>query len=98
MNFTFHPEAEVELDAAIEYYEGRESGLGYGLAVAVYAAIGQVISLPEAWPVIDGDVRRFLIRRFPYGILYTEEDDEIYIVAVMHLHRHPDYWKHRLAW
>ncbi len=36
-----------------------------------------------------------IVKRFPYGILYSEEESGIYIIAVMHLHRFPDYWKHR---
>ncbi len=46
--------------------------------------------------MIVGEIRRSLIRRFPYEILYAEEDKEIFIVAVMHLHRDPEYWKHRI--
>jgi len=44
----------------------------------------------------DGDIRRCLTNRFPYGILYSIESDRIFILAVMHLHRDPDYWKHRM--
>ncbi len=95
MSFAFHPEAEAELNEAIEYYEDIEPGLGYDFAMEVYYAIQRAVSLPKAWPVIDGDVRRSLVSRFPYGVLYSEEYEGIYIVAVMPLHRHPDYWKHR---
>ncbi len=95
MNFAFHPEAEAELNEAIEYYEEREPGLGYDFAIEVYSAIQRAVSLPKAWPVIDSDIRRSLVRRFPYGILYSEENEEIHIIATMHLNRHPDYWKSR---
>jgi hypothetical protein len=95
MSFAFHPEAEVEFNEAIEYYEQIESGLGYDFAVEVYSTIQRSVSLPKAWPVIEGEIRRSLVKRFPYGILYSEESTGIYIVAVMNLHRHPDYWKSR---
>ena len=95
MSVSFHPEAEIELNEAIEYYEGIEPGLGYDLAIEVYSTIHRSVVLPKAWPVIRDEIRRSLVKRFPYGILYSEEHDGIFIVAVMHLHRQPDYWKHR---
>lgn len=96
MNYSFHPDAEVEFTEAIEYYEEKESGLGYDFAVEVYSTIERTMAFPKAWPVIEEDIRRSLIRRFPYGILYSEEKEGIYIMAVMHLHRNPEYWKHRI--
>lgn len=95
MNFTFHTKAEVEFNDAVQYYEEVGPGLGYDFATEVYATIQRSTILPKAWPVIDGDIRRSLVNRFPYGILYAVENEGIAIVAVMHLHRHPDYWKHR---
>jgi len=95
MSFSFHPEAEIEFNNAINYYEGVELGLGYDSAIEAYSTIKRTVSLPKAWSIIDGDIRRSLVKRFPYGILYSEENNGIHIVAVMHLHRFPDYWKHR---
>ena len=95
MNYSFHPEAEIELTEAINYFEEKGFGLGYDFAVEVYAAIERTLIFPKVWPIIEEDIRRSLVRRFPYGILYSEEQEGIYIVAVMHLHREPEYWKHR---
>ncbi len=95
MRYSFHPEAAAEFVQAIEYYEECEASLGYDFAIEVYAAIERTMAYPKAWPIIEEDIRRSLTRRFPFGILYAEEDEEIFIVAVMHLHRDPDYWKHR---
>ncbi|MBI5142283.1 MAG: type II toxin-antitoxin system RelE/ParE family toxin [Nitrospirae bacterium] len=96
MKYSFHHEAELELVKAIEYYEECNSGLGHDFAVEVYAAIERAAAFPKTWPFIEADIRRALIRRFPYGILYSEESDALFIVAVMNLHRDPDYWKARL--
>ena len=95
MSFAFHPEAEAEFHQATEYYEEIEPELGYDFAIEVYSTIQRSVALPKTWPVVEGEIRRSLVRRFPYGVLYSEEYDGIYIVAVMHLHRDPDYWKHR---
>jgi toxin ParE1/3/4 len=95
MTFSFHPEAEAEFLEAIEYYEERERGLGYDLSIEVFATIQNIITYPSAWPVVEEGVRRCLVNRFPYGVIYSIEQDEIFILAVMHLRRHPDYWKSR---
>jgi toxin ParE1/3/4 len=95
MNLLFNPEAETEFLAAIDWYEERSSGLGADFAAEIHAAIQRAISLPLAWPRIDGDIRRVLANRFPYGLLYTLDNRSIYILAVMHLRRQPDYWRSR---
>lgn len=95
MTFSFHPEAEAEFSEAIEYYENRESGLGYDFSIEVFAAIRNIIRYPTSWPVMEDNVRRCLVSRFPFGIVYSIESGEIFILAVMHLRRHPDYWKNR---
>ncbi len=95
MTFRFHPEAERELREAIEYYEEVEPGLGYDFSVEVYSAVQRAVTYPQAWPVLDGDIRRVLVRRFPYGALYAEEEGSLLIIVVMNLHREPGYWKGR---
>ncbi|MEX2517207.1 MAG: type II toxin-antitoxin system RelE/ParE family toxin [Gammaproteobacteria bacterium] len=96
MSLRFHPDAEAELSEAIQYYENVESGLGQDFAVEAYSAIQRAIAYPHAWMVLEGEVRRALVRRFPYGVLYSEESDGILIIAVMHLHRAPGYWSERV--
>ena len=96
MSFFFHPEAEKEFNEAIDYYEDIEPGLGYDFALEIHSTITRSVDFPKAWAILEGDVRRSLVRRFPYGILYSEEKDGIFILAVMHLHRKPGYWKHRI--
>jgi hypothetical protein len=95
MKYWFHPEAEAEFNAAIDYFEEIETGLGYDFAVEIFSTIERIIPTPNAWPTLDEDIRRCLVKRFPYGVLYSEEQDGIWIIAIMHLHRSPDYWKQR---
>ena len=69
MTFSFHPEAEKEFRAAIEYYEDREVGLGYDFSVEVFTAIQNAAALPHAWPVMEEDIHRCLVNRlFPHGL------------------------------
>lgn len=95
MTSFFHPEAEAEFLAAIEYYEALDTGLGYDFAIEVRAAIQRAEAFPLAWSNLDGEVRRSLVRRFPFGVVYAEDSRGLFILAVMHLHRAPDSWKIR---
>lgn len=95
MNYSFYPDAEEELLASIEYYEQIETGLGYDFALEIYSAIKLAVDFPYAWPSIDKEIRRVLVRRFPYGVLYSIEDKNLIVLAVMSLNREPYYWKNR---
>jgi len=95
VNYSFHSEAEDEFNRAIDYYEDIEPGLGYDFALEVYGTIQRSIEYPEAWPQLRAGMRRALVRRFPYGIIYAGGINGLQILAVMNLHRDPDYWKNR---
>ena len=96
MNYFFAPEAEDELQDAIAYYEKCQEELGLDFAAEVYSAINRVIAYPKAWPVLhNGNERRCQTERFPFGIIYSEQLEGIYVLAIMHLHKEPGYWKHR---
>lgn len=96
MNYAFHPQAQAEFEQAIEYYEGCQEGLGYDFAIEVYGTIQNIITFPNTWPELKSGIRRCLVRRFPYGVLYSVEQGSVLILAVMHLHRSPDYWEPRI--
>lgn len=96
MKYAFHPEAEAEFLDAVNHYEGCGAGLGYDFAIEVHSTIRNIVSFPEAWCILESDIRRCQIRRFPYAVVYARDGDVILILAVMHLHRDPDYWKRRV--
>ena len=95
MKVSFHPKAEEEFYEAIEYYEECQDGLGLEFAKEVFATIERIVNFSQAWSKICENIRRCLVNRFPYGIIYTIQNDEIIILAVMHLNRKPKYWKER---
>ena len=97
MNSAFHPEAREEFLAAIDLYNKTEPGLGLDFASEINAAIELIEAFPNAWTLVDFEIRRCLVRRFPYALLYAIEKDMVMIYAVMHIHRDPDYWKSRLG-
>ncbi|NWG27993.1 MAG: type II toxin-antitoxin system RelE/ParE family toxin [Ignavibacteriaceae bacterium] len=96
MKYSFHPDAESEFLLAIDFYEDREAGLGRDFALEIYSTVERILTYPDAWPVIEENIRRSLVKRFPFGVLYSKLDEEIVIVAIMHLNREPGYWKKRI--
>ena len=95
MKYLFHPDAELELNAAVDYYEECKTNLGSEFAYEVQKTIQRILEFPTAWKKLDGDIRRCLTNRFPFGVIYYERDNEIIIVAIMQLQRKPNYWKER---
>jgi plasmid stabilization system protein ParE len=91
----FLSDAEEEMYEAAKYYESQASGLGRDYLSEVERAVTSIAKSPTTWPIIEGDLRRRLVRRFPFGILYYVESEEIVVAAVAHLRRKPRYWKKR---
>jgi plasmid stabilization system protein ParE len=92
----YDPLAKAEIREAAEYYENCREGLGQAFIDAVETAAHKISDYPLRWRKISHRFRRCLLKKFPYGIIYAVEDDEIFIAAVMHLKRKPEYWKKRL--
>ncbi len=92
MKVIFSIYARQELDDASLYLETASAGLGDLFRSEIRAAIKRIIRHPQAWVRERGDVRKCLLHRFPYKILYSIESDHIFIIAIAHQHRRPDYW------
>ncbi len=97
MNVEFLAAAETELDQAYQWYEQQQPGLGKQFLSEFDAAIRRITAFPKSYVLIDTDIRRCLIKRFPYGVLYGIDRQSIIVVAVAHLHRKPDYWLARIG-
>lgn len=96
MRWQFHPEALSEYEEAARYYAGRQAGLELRFIASVEAAVRQITDAPGRWRIVEQDIRRCLTKVFPYAILYTIETDWVLIIAVMHCHREPGYWRRRV--
>lgn len=95
MNYAFHPEALDEFEQAAKYYAECQTGLDLRFIACIETALRQISGEPTRFRLFEEDVRRCLVRVFPYAVLFTVEDDEILILAVMHSSRAPGYWRHR---
>lgn len=97
MRWKFHPGAAGEYLAACRYYAEIDGEIGEAFFRGVEAAIARIVAQPKAWPQIEEDVRRHLLKRFPFCIYYTIETDFLLIVAIMHFRRRPGHWRKRLS-
>jgi len=79
--------AQQELDDAVAWYNHQLEGLGQEFLDELDRAIRRAISFPLSCPEIEPEIRRCLIARFPYGLIYGIDGDTIVVVAVAHLHR-----------
>lgn len=96
IRYRFHPEALDEANAAASFYEDRAKGLGLRFINELDETIDRIRANPFIYRPLDGNTRKCRIRQFPHAVVYRVNDDEIQVIAVMHLRRSPGYWKERL--
>ena len=89
------PEADHDLQEALRWYDARDRELGDDFLMKVNDSITSIEKHPEQFPVVHRLMRRALVRRFPYEILYEIEKEEIVIYAIWHCARNPERWKRR---
>jgi len=91
MRVLYHPEAEREVIEAALFYSGKVPNLGSEFLDEIDSAVQNIRSDPTRLPIIEDDIRVYLVPRFPYGIYYRVESEEIRILIVRHHSRDPDY-------
>jgi|SRR5690606_5991741 plasmid stabilization system protein ParE len=92
-----HPEAETELIENANYYEYEVEGLGYRFIEDVERGIELLISQPLIGQPFNEQLRSFVLGGFPFSLIYSFEQDKIWIVAIAHQKRRPDYWRKRIS-
>ena len=96
MRLEFHPEAELELIEAALHYELQVPGLGERLESEVRRATDRLLDHPEIGQLVDPDLRRFILPRFPFTLIYSATPDALRIEVVAHQSRLPGYWRSRI--
>jgi len=91
----FHPEARAEVSQSVEFYEAHLEGLGLRFLSAVEQTAERISASPEAGAPLAGGFRKRIVSGFPYSIIYRVWEGYVYVVAVAHQHRRPDYWRQR---
>ena len=93
----FYPDAEMEMRESSKYYESQQKDLGKRFLNSIESAIKQIQINPKIFQKVNKNVRRCQTKIFPYGIIFREQENQIEIIAIMHLKRKPGYWKDRLS-
>ena len=88
--------AQRELDDAVAWYNEQTAGLGQEFLDELDRVVRRAVTFPMSCPEIEPGVRRCLLARFPYGLIYGVDGETLVVVAVAHLHREPRYWVDRI--
>lgn len=91
----FHPDAVAEARAAFLWYSERNPSAANAFIAAIDHAVSEIRDNPLRWPRHLHGIRKYLLRRFPYGVIYRITDTAIQVVAEAHGRRRPGYWKTR---
>ena len=95
LRLIIRPEAELDIESSAMWYESQQPGLGGRFLEELNDGFVRVAEQPLRFPRIEKNVRRGLLDRFPYGVYFISEIDRVVVIAVLHLHRHPDTWRRR---
>jgi len=96
MNVRLLAPAQHELDEAIAWYAGQAPGLGDAFLIETLKALKLITQFPQAWQPLSPQTRRCRLNRFPYSVIYSQDGDELLVIAIAHQHRRPGYWRDRL--
>lgn len=96
MKVSFLALAQQELDGAVAWYNEQAAGLGQEFLDELDRAVRRAVTFPMAYHEVEPGIRRCLLARFPYGLIYGVDGDMMVIIAVAHLHREPRYWVERI--
>jgi plasmid stabilization system protein ParE len=92
----FHLAARAEFHQAHAWYEKQRSGLGEEFSERVHEQLSQIAASPESHQCVYKDIRRAVVRRFPYTILYRIKPNQVRVIAVFHGRRDPAIWQARI--
>lgn len=94
-----HPKAADEARRARLWYDGRSARAAESFMQKLEVAVNHILDGPESWPFVEEPYRRYLMQRFPFGLIYRydADSDAVTILAVAHLKRRPGYWADRKA-
>jgi plasmid stabilization system protein ParE len=96
IGYRFLLPAEEEMTEASVFYEAATFGLGAGFLDEVQRVVNILLEHPELGQPVGRGLRRALLHRFPFSLVYSVEVDGILIIAVAHQRRRPDYWRSRI--
>ena len=92
MKLEFHPSTAFDVNQAVSYYERQRPGLGSDLRGELDAALVRIVENPLSFPVFETLIRRCIVHRFPYSVLFrVQSDDTVRVLVVRHHKRRPQF-------
>ncbi|MFY7884040.1 MAG: type II toxin-antitoxin system RelE/ParE family toxin [Dolichospermum sp.] len=91
----FRPEVGDDLRDAYDWYESQQAGLGDEFIDCVDDLLNQIGMMPESYAIVYLDIRRAVIKRFPYAVYYRVISSRVVVTAIFHGRRDPKSWRSR---
>jgi plasmid stabilization system protein ParE len=92
---SFLPAAEQDYQEALDWYQTRSVRAAAGFEAAMEVALQRIADAPESPPLCDDRHRFYVLRRYPYSVIYRVESEDVLVVAVAHARRSPAFWQSR---
>ena len=96
MSVILLPPSDVELQDAIDFYNDQMNGLGNRFYDSFLDTVRYIESGPDMWRKIGENTRRVNIKRFPYLVLYVQDQGDVLVTCIAHQHRDPQYYSGRV--
>lgn len=92
----FHPEARRDFDESFDWYSERSAAVAVRFALAIDEAVQRIGAVPKEFCRTEHGCRYCVVKRFPFRLIFVEELDRVYVIAVAHDRREPSYWRDRV--
>jgi plasmid stabilization system protein ParE len=92
----YHQGATEDVKSATAWYLGHSPKAASDFVEEIERAVNTILEAPKRWPMGESNARRFLLWRFPFSVIYSEQEGGIVIWAVAHNSRQPEYWARRV--
>ena len=95
-NLELHELAEEELWNAVDYYDEKRHRLGKEFACELQTFMKTIRGHPAHFPIVKDNIRKCVLKRFPYIVVFEIQEDTVFVLAIFHTSRNPDLWEKRL--
>ena len=96
LRIVYRRAAKNEFEDAALWYDEQRPGLGEEFTIEIEQAAARAAAAPERYPIVFGDVRRTVTRRFPFSVYFRVRFDSMVVLAVFHGRRNPAIWQRRV--
>jgi len=94
-SLSIRKEAEADIAEAFQYYESCRENLGSDFVLCIEELLSRIKKNPGQCKTIYKNVRRALVKRFPYGVYYVNNQNQIVVIGVVHARKNPRHWQAR---